>query len=233
MDNQSSKMNNQETEIDLIQLLNALKEKILLIITITLVCAVIGLVLAAAVIKPTYTASAKLYVNNLSQSGSTTSGDINLQKSLVPTYIEFIKTYEVMQEVIEKTGVEYTPNQLIKMVSASQVGTTEIFQVKITCGDPEDAAVITNAIAEILPIKIAQYIKGADTSTVEAARVPKEKTGPSVTKYTAIGGILGLVVICAIIIIKELIDDRIHGSKDLTENYTIPVLTSVPDLMIK
>ena len=53
------------------------------------------------------------------------------------------------------------------------------------------------------------------------------------TKKCAIGAIAGIVIACAYIILRNLLDIKIRSSEELVEKYNIPVLGSIPNYEIK
>ena len=53
--------------------------------------------------------------------------------------------------MIEESGVNYTYEQLRKMVSATSVNSTGLFRVTVTSSNPEEARALANVIASILP----------------------------------------------------------------------------------
>ena len=63
---------------------------------------------------------------------------------------------------------------------------------------------------------------------VESANMPTEKSGPSYFKWTIIGGVIGGVIICAIILIKYLLDDTIKTSEDIERYLGLSTLASIP-----
>ena len=93
------------------------------------------------------------------------------------------------------------------------------------------AKLIANTIAKVLPHKVANIVDGASMRIVDYAVTPQTKSAPSVTKYVAIGALLGLVLAAAIIIIIDFLDDTVHNAEILRQDYpNIPILASIPDL---
>ena len=66
---------------------------------------------------------------------------------------------------------------------------------------------------------------------VDLGVVNKQKVSPSITKYTAVGFILGAFVSVVILIILAILDDTIHDEEYILENYDYPILAKVPDLL--
>jgi pyridoxal/pyridoxine/pyridoxamine kinase len=94
-----------------------------------------------------------------------------------------------------------------------------------------EAAKIANCIAEVLPVRIAEIIDGASMEVVDSAVPNTNKVAPSITKYTAVGLILGVLISVAIIAVMAILDDTIHDDEYVLRTYNCPVLAKIPDLM--
>ena len=177
-----------------------------------------------------------LYVNNSTFSlGSTnvsiSSSQIMAAQSLVKTYTEILNNRTTYERVIQKSGVDYTPSQLASMVTAGPSHETEIMKVTVVSTDPYEAATIANCIAEVLPVRIAEIIDGASMEVVDSAVPDVDKVAPSVTKYTAVGLVLGVVLSTVVLFIYALRDDTIHDEEYILKTYDYPILGKVPNLL--
>lgn len=226
---------NQYYEIDLMQLLHAFWHRLWAII----LAAVIGggalFSYAAFFITPLYEAEALIYVNNSSFSlGSTSfsisSSELTAAKTLVDTYIVILKTRSTLSEVIREAGLNYSYQELSEMIGSEPVNNTEIFSIKVTSSNPQEAELIANTIAEVLPDKIADIVDGSSVRVVDYAVTPAEKASPSITLFTAIGVLVGIVLACLIIIIREMMDTQIHSEDYLIQTYKLPVLAVILNL---
>ena len=229
--------NNGETVIDLFELLGLFIKKIWLIIILTIIGGVVAFGYSFLFIKPIYKSSALMYVNNSdisvgSTSFSISSTEINAAKSLVATYTVILKSRTVINEVIRVSGVNYSYDQLSSMVEAKAVNDTQVFSITVTSTDPQEAEMLANTIANILPEKISSIVNGSDVKVVDYAVIASHRSAPSFTKNTVIGALIGFIIAAAIIVISYIRDDIIHSEDYLTTTYPdIPLLTVVPDLI--
>lgn len=229
--NQNNK--NEYYTIDLMQIAKTLWKNIWVIVLSGILAAAVGFSISAFFITPTYSSSVMLYVNNSSISLGNTSlnlSDLTAAQSLVKTYMEILNTRTTLEKIIEKTGVDYTYKDLSEMINASAANNTEIMRVTVTSDDPYEAARIANSIAEILPQRITEIIDGASMEVVDSAVPNLDKVSPSITKYTAIGLILGVIVACAALAVISILDDTIHDEDYLIQAYDLPILAKIPDL---
>ena len=131
----------------------------------------------------------------------------------------------------------YKVEELEKMKNASAVQGTGIFRVTVESGSPTEAELIANTIARVLPDRIADIVDGSSVRVVDYAIVPAHRSSPSYTKNTAIGVLIGVVLVAGIICLREIMtsgeDVIIHSTDDLAELFPeIPVLAVVPDMRV-
>lgn len=222
--------------VDLMHILKTLWHRAWIIVLSSVIAAVAGFCLAAFVITPQYSSSVMLYVNNSSfslgnTSFSITSSEITAAQSLVKTYGELLNNRTTLERVAEKAGVPYSYQDLSGMVVAYPSNDTEIMKVTVTTNNPDESAAIANSIAEVLPIRIAEIIDGASMEVVDYAVPEGNKVSPSITKYTAIGLMIGFLISVIAVVIAAICDDTIHGEEYILQTYEYPILAKVPNLL--
>jgi capsular polysaccharide biosynthesis protein len=232
-------MGTDESEIDLLDLAKVVLRRAWLIVIAAILAAAIAFGYTYCYVTPLYTASAMMYVNN---SGITVGGtsfsisgsEISAAKTLVDTYSVILKTRTTLEDVIEIDDLDYTYEELYSMVSSEAVNDTEIFQITVTSSSPTEAEKIANTLADILPEKISGIVAGSDVRVVDYAVVPASRISPSYTGNTAKGALLGIVLAAAYIVLRYLLDEKIHSEDYLTHTYPdIPLLAVVPDMSEK
>lgn len=233
MNEEAIRTEDDEIEIDIGAIFRALFQNVLGIVLAMLAVGLIFYCVAAFLITPKYKSAVKMYVNNKADStGSVSSSDISASQSLVDTYAVILKSYPTMSEVLETTGVDYTYEQLTGMVSVAAINSTEVFSVTVTSTDPEEAALIANAIAEIAPDELMEQVEGSSVKVVEYARVATSASSPNVMKYTLVGFLLGFLISCAVVVIREILSaNTLSVEEKLKQNYDTPVLSIIPDLV--
>ncbi len=236
MDEKTMKQN-EEVEIDLGRLMQAVLRKGWLVILVAILCTAIALVGTMVFITPQYQSSAMFYVNNgsLSLGNATISlsaGDISASRGLVNTYIVILGTRETLNDVIDYAGVDMTYGELKGIISAEAVDETEIFRVTVTHPDPVTAEKLANAIAYILPKRIDTIVEGTSAKVAESAVLATNPSSPSYIKNAVLGLVIGVVLAAAVIIIRELADVSVRVEEDIARVCEHPVLAAVPDMTV-
>lgn len=222
-------------EIDLMQIFHILWHRLWVIILAAIVGGALLFSYATFLITPKYEAQAMMYVNNsgISLGGtefSISNAELTAAQSLVDTYIIILNSRTTLNEVIRDADLDYSYQELRNMLSAEAVNNTEVFRITITSESPKEAERIANTIVDILPARISDVVDGSSVRTVDFATIPSEKASPDITRFTAIGILLGIIAACMVLIIRSLTDTLIHNEDYLTETYELPVLAVIPDL---
>lgn len=222
--------------IDVLHIVRTVWRRIWVIGICGFLAAVIGFSMAAFVIAPTYSSYIKLYVNNSdfsvgNTSFSISSSQLSAAQSLVRTYGEILDSRTTLTRVAEKTGLGYDWRDISHMLTYRPSNDTEIMLVNVTCEDPYHAYKIAETISEVLPARIAEIVDGASMEVVESAFPRLQKLGPSITRYTAVGLILGVLLSTVATVIAALMDDTIHDESYVLRTYDYPILGKVPNLI--
>ena len=222
--------------IDMVHIFKSLFRRLWVVIIAAMLSAVVAFSVAAFMITPKYSSSIMLYVNNSSFSlGNTnfsiSSSEITAAQSLVKTYIVILESRTTIEQVASKSGTDYSYEDLLGMIDAQAVNETEVLKVTVTTDDPEEAKKIVNCIAEVLPNRISEIIEGSSMEVVDLGVVNKQKVSPSITKYTAIGFVLGTAVSVLMLVLLAVLDDTVHDEDYVLQNYDYPILAKVPDLL--
>ena len=228
----------EEVEIDLLHIAQVLARNAVVIILVAVIFGGIFYGATKAFVTPLYKASAYMYVNssNLSVAGtkvSISNSELLAAQSLIETYSVILRTRMTLNEVIERSGVGYTYEELVKMIEAASVNGTEVFRVSVTSPDPAEAEMLANTIVDVLPDKIASVVDGSSVRIVDFAVTPVEQDSPNYLSNALKGAILGALLTAVLVVVIDLMDEQIHDVEYLTKTYNLPVLATIPDLLAK
>ncbi len=226
--------------VDFLHIVKYVWKRIWMVVLVAIIAGALAFSYATFFVTPQYSSSIMLYVNNSSFSlGSSnfsiSSSELTAAQGLVKTYTAMLKNKTTLDLVNDKLkdriDVEYTWVELNDMIHASSVNKTEILEVEVTADDPYVAAVIVNTIAEVLPDRISTIIEGSSMKVVDVGAVDERKIYPSITKFTGVGILLGMVFTLIVLIVAALFDDTIHDDEYILRTYKYPILAKVPNLL--
>lgn len=227
------KQNKKTNTIDFMQLARALWHRAWLIVIAALLFGCVAYAGTKFLIVPTYRTSFTAYVNNSNGQGNKTTlenSDVTAARSLVSTYSAILTSPPVLEDAAAEAGIDFSYDQLIEMVSTSIVDDTEIIQVNVTMDDPADAAAFAVAMANNAPEYVAKIVEGSSMQVIAMPKLPTSIYAPSYVGNTAKGFLLGAVLAAALIVLLEVVDDRVKNEEELEHRYGIAVMGTIPDL---
>ena len=228
-------MEQQFEEISFKRLTEILMQSISMIVAVTIIAGIIAFVYSETMVVPEYESTVSLYVNN--ESGINTDKilgtDITAAQMLVDTYIIIIKSNTVLNEVCEKLeeqGIEgYDAESLAKKIDASATNETEIFGVTVRDTNPKHTYMIANIIADVAPPIIKDFVEASSVKVIDYAKEGK-RVSPNIQRNTILGLLIGLILSCGFVVLREMFDMRIKTEDDLTKMFELPILGIIPDI---
>ena len=220
----------EETEIDLLEIFYLLRSKWKEIFLAVLVGALIFGAYHTFLIKPSYQADASIYITN--NDSMITFSDLQLSAALTDDYANIIKSRTVLNRVIDELDLNLNYEELGELVDVENPDSTHIVDIKVTCDDPEMSRNITNALLNISVSQIYQIIGSSEPTVIDysVAEAVQDVT-PGLLKYLAIGGLLGAFIMCAIYVLRMLMDSTMKSEEDVEKYLHLPVLAAVPYYM--
>ncbi len=219
----------EEMEIDLLDLAGMLLDKIHFIILSLLVGALVLNAYSFFCIKPTYQATAKMYIVSASNDSVVDLTDLNIGTSLTSDYEQLMLSYPVLDQVIADLRLDMETEDLAAMIALENPQDTRILNVTVTSTDPQQAMDIANRLTEVSVKYLPERMSTNPPNIAQTAQLPDEKAAPSYSRYTLMGALLGAVIFCGILLVRYLLDDTIRTSEDMEKYFGVVPLTTIPD----
>lgn len=217
-----------EVEIDLFELLLAVKQHILAVIITGLAGGIAALAISMFLITPVYTSTSKILV--LTKETTLASlADIQMGSQLTNDYQVLILSRPVLEDVIFNLNLDVTYTQLARMVSISNPDNTRIIELSVNNSDPVLAMDIVNELARISSEFIGDKMEVVPPKIIEEGIIPIKRTSPNHRTNLILGVLAGVVVSGGIICLIAIMDDSIKSEDDIWKYLDIPMLASVPD----
>ena len=216
-----------DVEIDLAELLFGLLEKWKLILAVALIGAIVMGVYSYMIATPIYEATSKLYVLNSRDSAINVS-DLQIGAYLTNDYQQVFSTWEVNEMVLQNLGLDYTYGQLKSMLTIENPSNTRILHITVQNPDPELAAVMANEYAHVAKKYISDTMETDEPKIMSEALKPVNPVSPRKKVNIALGFLAGAFIVCAIIVVQHLIDDKVKTSEDIRRSTGLPTLAVVP-----
>ena len=228
-------MNNQENqavEIDVFAMLKTLWKRKFSIVLVALVFAIAAFGYSAFLAKKEYQSTSRIYVvsRQNQDNNALTNSDLQAGSYLVKDYREIILSQNVLSQAIEELKLDLTPAELSKKISVSVPTDTRILSITAKDGDPKEAARIANGLRNVAAEKIISVTKVSDVTTLDEAEVPQSPSSPNIRRNVLLGFIAGAGLMVLLLVVVEVLDDRVKRPEDIEELMGLTLLGIVPDI---
>ena len=221
-------METEEIEIDLLQLWNAVRHRIWLVLLAGFIVADIAFAITKFLITPMYSSSATMLVVTKETTLSSLA-DLQLGSQLTNDYEILISSRPVLQQTVEELNLDISYKRLRSMITISNPNDSRMLIISTLQADPELAKNVVDTVAEISSEYIAEKMEVTAPKIIEEGEVPINQSSPSLLRNTAIGGMLGILAAVFLICVAVILNDSIQTEDDIERYLQLPVLAVVPD----
>ena len=223
-------MNNQEAntiEIDVLSLLRTIWRKKFLILLTAILTTGLAFAYSAFLATPQYDSTTRLYVvNQSSDNGAViTNQDLQAGSFLVKDYKEIILSQDVLKNVTTTLGIT---DDIKEKITVNIPVDTRILSITVRDSDPNQAATIANTLRDEAAKKIIEVTKVSDVTTLEAALPAENPSTPQTKRNLALGFVAGAFLATALVLVLEVLDDRVKRPQDIEEGLGMTLLGVVP-----
>ena len=223
-------MNNQEAntiEIDALSLLRTIWRKKFLILLTAILTTGLAFAYSAFLVTPQYDSTTRLYVVNQSSDNGAgiTNQDLQAGSFLVQDYKEIILSQDVLKNVTTTLGIT---DDIEEKITVEIPVDTRILSITVRDSDPNQAATIANTLRDEAVKKIIEVTKVSDVTTLEAALPAENPSTPQTKRNLVLGFVAGAFLATALVLVLEVLDDRVKRPQDIEEGLGMTLLGVVP-----
>jgi len=202
------------------------------IVLVALVFAIAAFGYSAFLAKKEYQSTSRIYVvsRQNQDNNALTNSDLQAGSYLVKDYREIILSQNVLSQAIEELKLDMTPAELSKKISVSVPTDTRILSITAKDGNPKEAARIANGLRNVAAEKIIAVTKVSDVTTLDEAEVPQTPSSPNIRRNVLLGFIAGAGLMVVLVVVVEVLDDRVKRPEDIEELMGLTLLGIVPDI---
>ena len=223
--------NEQEYEIDLKEIAIAILDRIWIVISVGIACALLVGIITKVFITPMYTSTTKLYVINKQNSeNNITYTDLQTGNLLTNDYIIQVKGTKVLSQVISELNLTDTEDELASRITVSNPENSRFIVISVSDKDPVVAQQISSCVAEVSSDVVKEVMDLEKVNVAEEANLPLEKSSPNLKKNVLLGGAAGVFVSLLLIVVFYLLNDRIRTPEDVKRYLGLNTLGQIPVL---
>lgn len=218
-----------EGEIDLLELCKVFLRHAKLIA----VCFLAGAVLAGScsffLIDSTYDATAKMYIVSASNNSIVDLTDLNIGTSLTADYEALITCDPVTEQVISDLNLDCTPQELLGMITITNPADTRVLEITARTTSPKLSKDLANKFMDVSLEYLPETMSTNPPNIAQRAKLPEQKSGPSNSRNTLLGALVGLIIALGWLTIQYMMDDTIHSAEDFKTYFGIVPLATIPE----
>ena len=216
-----------ETEIDLVELFFHLLSRVRIILAAALIGAILMGAYSFILADPVYEATSKMYVLSAQDSAINVS-DLQIGSYLTKDYLEVFNTWEVQAMVVQNLNLPYSYSRVRSMIDISNPDNTRMVYITASSTDPVEAANVANEFARVAQQYISEIMLTDEPSIMSEARIPTRPVSPHKTRNIILGFMGGAALMCVLLVITFMLDDKIKSSDDIRRYTDMTVLAIVP-----
>ena len=218
---------NDEFEINMLEFVRIIFDKLWIVILCFTIFGASTFAGSKLLMTPKYTASSMIYI--LTKTTSVTSlADIQMGEQLTVDFETLAKSRPVVESVIRKENLDYTYEEVLKMIQTENPDDTRILKFNITHEEPAIAQKIANSLAEVTAERVAYIMDTDKPKMVEEAILPEKASSPNVLMNTILGCILGTILSVGVILALHLMNDTIQTEDDVRKYLGLNTLATLP-----
>ena len=213
----------------LLELLQLLRKRLALVITLPIVCALAMGVYSFFFMANTYTASTSLYVLTKTETDSGVSNsmytDLNASQLLTNDVAALIKSDRVVGDTAKDLNMQ---NLAAFDVSVSSETTTRVITLSVASEDASGAAVVANKLAENVSDVAQEVMNVQSVNVIDEAVAPSAPSGPNRPMYVAVAFMAGLFLAVAIVVVADMLNTKVRRVEEVEELLGLPVIGRMP-----
>lgn len=214
-------------EIDLKELFDFFKSRISLFIIILVGVCLLGSIYGLFIQKPMYSSYATVILGGTDT--TITQNDITLNKNLVGTYAEIVKSRRVLDQVIDELSLNIDYEDLVGKISVSAVNNTEIIKISVNDVDGVIAKNIANVTADIFTEEVSNLYNIDNVNILDEATVSNKPYNINVAKQIVMYFAVGFILAASILFVIYYFDRTIKSVEQVEQKIKLPILGSVQD----
>ena len=202
--------NQEEGQIDLLEIIHVMLRKWWLIV----LCGIIGAgalgVYTKFFVTPQYSASSTIYILSSTTNVSGSGISLSLSEQLTADFLLLAKSRPVLEEAAEKVGDGVTSEMLAGSVVIENPTGSHMLKVTATNEDAQLAKDIANTMADVVAKPVAPV-------------------SPNLSKNIMMGGLIGVALAIAAIVLLYMLDDTVKDEDDVRKYLGVNTLAAFPE----
>lgn len=216
-----------EETISLQELLQTLRKRLRLILSIAFIAVLISGVVSYFFLTPIYQASTQLLVNQSKNKENLYNyNEVQTNLQLINTYNVIIKSPAILDLVIKDLDLKMTVNELTQKITVQNETNSQVVNLSVQDTNPAMAVKIANKTAATFQKEIVKIMSVDNVSILAKASIGENPSPikPRPLLNIAIALVVGLMVGVGLAFLLEYFDNTVKTEQDIEKLIGLPVL---------
>ena len=222
----------EEETISLKEIVQIIKKRILMIISITFCAVFLSGLATYFMITPIYKADSQFLVSQNQSETTVELNDIRTNIELISTYSEIIRSNRILDEVIDDLNITIGSNALRNKITVSNAGNSQVVTISVTDPDPKIAVDLANTTVEVFQNRIDSLMNVNNVNVLNEAVLPEDPTpiSPNLFMNLVIAFVLGGMIGVGLAFLLDYLDTTIKTEEEVEQTLKLPVMGVIPSL---
>ena len=209
---------------------NLLRTHLRLLIAIPVTLALLTGIYCWGFMPDVYTAEVSIYALaktavNDGNGNSVTYNDLSASQLLANDFAELARNDQLLEDTARALGLADLDDYEISIKSSS---TTRLIKVDVTAEDPKMAASVANELTAQIGQTATRVMDLDAVNVINPAKTPIQPSGPERLKYTILTLPVGFFLTVAVLILRDILDTRVHSGSEIEDMLGVSVIGHVP-----
>lgn len=214
----------------LLELSRLLKKRLLLVVTLPVVCAVAMGLFSFLLMPDTYTASTSLYVltkteNANGGNSNNMYSDLNASQLLTNDVAALVESDRVFNDTAKDLGMQNLDEFDIAVASET---TTRVITLSVAGEDANTAAMVANKLVDNVSDIAREVMDIQGVNVIDEAIAPTDPSGPNRPMYIAAALMLGIFMAIAIAVLSDMLNTKVRNAEEAEELLGVSVIGRMP-----
>lgn len=214
-------------EIDIFDFFRYYLSKIIIVFIFLFIVLILGNIYTTKIKVPLYRSDTTVILVSETEQQYTQT-DLTLNKNLVTTYSNIVKSKRVLNKVISELNLDYTYNELSSMVKVSNVDDTEIIRISVLSPNKDNSSLIANAIVPVFSDEVLRIYGIENVSVLDEAYGSGKLCNINLVKDNILYVLIGIFLGSAVIFTMYYFDTSVKSTEMIEDKLGLTVIGIVP-----
>lgn len=226
--------NTDEIQIDIPRMVRAVLDKWFLLLLIACIASCFGYVFTRSEQSSSYYSSGKIYVIDREEKEIKVSiEELNVGSKLVEDYKSLITSRLVLENVINRLGLDMTYQKLKSCITVNNPVDTRIIEISVRYDDIKGIRQILNTIEDVTCNELANKLGTEHPTILERACDPEIFYTKNPMKTAVISGIVAAILLAGFIGVMDIVNSKVRYDNEVENGLHVILLTNVPRVPLR